>query len=71
MPPISDNWPDVQASLDVLEPEYAERVTSMLDFLQPHFTHIHSKLRHFSTPSVTRVPPHHRPLHLGPVLHGV
>lgn len=40
MPPISDNWPDVQASLDVLEPEYAERVTSMLDFLQPHFTHI-------------------------------
>lgn len=33
---ISDNWPDVTASLAVMEPEYADRVTSMVAFLRPH-----------------------------------
>lgn len=36
MPPISDNWPDVEASLDIMEPEYANRVTSMVNQLKPH-----------------------------------
>ncbi|KDR78302.1 hypothetical protein GALMADRAFT_119330 [Galerina marginata CBS 339.88] len=36
MPPISDNWPDVTASLEIMEPEYASRVTSMVHQLNPH-----------------------------------
>ena len=36
MPPcISDNWPDVAASLEIMEPEYADRVTSMVDQIKP------------------------------------
>jgi hypothetical protein len=36
MPPrISDNWPDVAASLEIMEPEYAHRITSIVDQLKP------------------------------------
>ncbi|GLB44217.1 putative phosphotransferase enzyme family protein [Lyophyllum shimeji] len=35
MPPISTAWPDVDASLAVLEPEYADRITSMVAFVTP------------------------------------
>jgi hypothetical protein len=45
MPPISDTWPDVDAYLASLEPEYADRVTSMVSFLQPHF----AKLETYAT----------------------
>ncbi|KAF8064019.1 phosphotransferase enzyme family-domain-containing protein [Lyophyllum atratum] len=40
MPPISTTWPDVCASLTVLEPEYADRITSMVALLRPRFTDI-------------------------------
>ncbi|KAG5644271.1 hypothetical protein DXG03_008756 [Asterophora parasitica] len=42
MPPISNAWPDVEASLNALEPEYADRITSMVAFLKPHFKAIES-----------------------------
>jgi len=32
---ISDNWPDVAASLEIMEPEYAHRITSLVDQLKP------------------------------------
>ena len=34
-PCISDNWPDVAASLEIMEPEYAHRITSLVDQLKP------------------------------------
>jgi len=37
MPPVSDTWPDVDAFLQSLEPELADRVTSMVSFLRPRF----------------------------------
>ncbi|KAF8225361.1 hypothetical protein L208DRAFT_1306591 [Tricholoma matsutake] len=40
MPPISDTWPDVDAFLSCLEPDYADRVTSMVAFLRPRFNEI-------------------------------
>src|ERR1700733_2319968 len=40
MSPISDTWPDVDSFLDCLEPEYADRVTSTVAFLQPRFHEI-------------------------------
>jgi hypothetical protein len=40
MAPISDTWPDVQLSLDILPPDYARRVTSLVDWLSPHFSNI-------------------------------
>lgn len=40
MPPISDSWPDVDASLNALEPDYADRITSMVASLQSRFTQI-------------------------------
>jgi len=45
MPPISDTWPDVDAYLASLEPEYADRVTSMVTFLRPRF----AKLETYAT----------------------
>ncbi|KAF8816895.1 hypothetical protein BYT27DRAFT_7205264 [Phlegmacium glaucopus] len=33
-PCISDNWPDVAASLEIMEPEYAHRITSLVDQLK-------------------------------------
>ncbi|KAF8970712.1 hypothetical protein BDZ97DRAFT_1790635 [Flammula alnicola] len=42
MPPISDNWPDVNASLEIMEPEYANRVISMVSQLKPHHSAIES-----------------------------
>ena len=32
---ISDNWPDVAASLEIMEPEYATRITSLVNQLKP------------------------------------
>ncbi|KAF5376121.1 hypothetical protein D9615_007672 [Tricholomella constricta] len=40
MLPISNAWPDVQASLKALEPEYADRITSMVASLRPRFNDI-------------------------------
>ncbi|PPQ83221.1 kinase [Psilocybe cyanescens] len=42
MAPISDNWPDVAASLDMMEPEYVNRVISMVEQLKPHHRSIES-----------------------------
>ncbi|KAG5652057.1 hypothetical protein H0H81_006454 [Sphagnurus paluster] len=42
MPPISNSWPDVNASLNALEPEYADRITSMVDFIRPRTADIES-----------------------------
>jgi len=42
MAPISDNWPDVQGSLGIMEPEYAMRITTMVDQLTPHRERIES-----------------------------
>ncbi|KAF8900125.1 hypothetical protein CPB84DRAFT_1680758 [Gymnopilus junonius] len=42
MSPISDIWPDVTASLEIMEPEYATRVTSMAEQLRPHHRAIES-----------------------------
>ena len=42
MSPISDNWPDIEASLEIMEPENATRITSMVDQLIPHRTKIES-----------------------------
>lgn len=36
MSPISHNWPDLHASLEIMEPEYAMRITSMAHQLAPH-----------------------------------
>jgi len=36
MPAISDNWPDITASLEIMEPDFADRITSMVDQLAPH-----------------------------------
>ncbi|KXN90430.1 hypothetical protein AN958_04299 [Leucoagaricus sp. SymC.cos] len=40
MAPISDTWPDVQLSLELLPPEFADRVTSLVQWLSPHFSDI-------------------------------
>ncbi|KAJ3480897.1 hypothetical protein NLJ89_g12253 [Agrocybe chaxingu] len=40
MAPISDNWPDVEASLEIMEPDFADRIISMVDQLQPHHPRI-------------------------------
>ncbi|KJA24933.1 hypothetical protein HYPSUDRAFT_65234 [Hypholoma sublateritium FD-334 SS-4] len=42
MAAISDNWPDTQASLEIMEPEYADRVTSMVEQIKPHHSRIES-----------------------------
>ncbi len=42
MAPISSNWPDTQASLEIMEPEYAHRVTSMVEQIKPHHSRIES-----------------------------
>ncbi|TFK36509.1 hypothetical protein BDQ12DRAFT_686532 [Crucibulum laeve] len=56
MAPISDNWPDVAASLEIMDPEYAARVTSMVSFLTPYFHHIEAY--------ATSLHPHHLPCRL-------
>ncbi|KAJ3561076.1 hypothetical protein NP233_g10417 [Leucocoprinus birnbaumii] len=40
MAPISDTWPDVQLSLELLPPEFVNRVTSLVEWLAPHFSNI-------------------------------
>ena len=35
-PCISDNWPDIAASLEIMEPEYAYRITCLVDQIKPH-----------------------------------
>jgi len=45
MSPISDNWPDVAASLEILEPEYANRVISTVEQLKPH----HRQVEEYAT----------------------
>ncbi|KAF5353383.1 hypothetical protein D9756_007843 [Leucocoprinus leucothites] len=40
MAPISDTWPDIQLSLDLLPTEFADRVTSLVEWLTPHFSDI-------------------------------
>src|SRR5258708_7578628 len=42
MTPISDNWPDVQGSLEIMEPEYRMRITTMVDQLTPYRKSIES-----------------------------
>lgn len=42
MSPISHNWPDTIASLENMEPEYADRVISMVDQIKPHHSRIES-----------------------------
>lgn len=39
-PCISENWPDVAASLEIMEPEYAHRITSLVDQLKPSHDNI-------------------------------
>lgn len=45
MAPISDTWPDVQLSLELLPPEFADRVTSLVEWLTPHFSNIETYVR--------------------------
>ncbi|KAF4611812.1 hypothetical protein D9613_003941 [Agrocybe pediades] len=45
MAPISDSWPDVTASLEILESEYAGRVTHTVDQLKPY----HGKIEEYAT----------------------
>ncbi|PPR02294.1 hypothetical protein CVT24_011633 [Panaeolus cyanescens] len=40
MPPISSNWPDVEASLEIMDPEFCDRITSMVNQLKPHYQRI-------------------------------
>lgn len=40
MAPLSDTWPDVQLSLEQLPLEFADRVTSLVEWLTPHFENI-------------------------------
>ncbi|KAF9449081.1 hypothetical protein P691DRAFT_813175 [Macrolepiota fuliginosa MF-IS2] len=40
MAPISNTWPDVQLSLELLPVEFADRVTSLVEWLTPHFANI-------------------------------
>lgn len=40
MAPISDTWPDVQLSLELLPPDFTDRVTSLVQWLTPHFSNI-------------------------------
>jgi len=40
MPPISDAWPDVAASLAALDHDYADRITAIVSVLQPRFKDI-------------------------------
>lgn len=42
MAPISDNWPNVQGSLAIMQPEDAIRITDMVDQLAPHRKNIES-----------------------------
>ncbi|KAF8154232.1 hypothetical protein B0H34DRAFT_800106 [Crassisporium funariophilum] len=56
MPAISDNWPDVVASLQVMEPEYADRITSMVKQLSPY----HERIESYAT----SLHPRHLPCHL-------
>jgi hypothetical protein len=42
MSPISDNWASVQGSLEIMEPEYAIRITDMVHQLTPHRSRIES-----------------------------
>src|SRR6266511_5603895 len=42
MSPISKNWPNIEASLEIMEPENATRITSLVDQLIPHRTKIES-----------------------------
>jgi len=42
MTPISVNWPDVQGSLQIMEPEYAMRITTMVNQLTPYRKRIES-----------------------------
>ncbi|KAF8999814.1 phosphotransferase enzyme family-domain-containing protein [Cyathus striatus] len=40
MAPVSTNWPDVESSLQLMDPDSAERVKSMVSFLRPRFPQI-------------------------------
>ncbi|KAF9484191.1 hypothetical protein BDN70DRAFT_872888 [Pholiota conissans] len=42
MAPISDNWPDTRASLEIMEEEYTSRIISMVNQLMPHYATIES-----------------------------
>ena len=54
--PISDIWPDVEASLEQLDDATAKRITSLHDHLLPYSTHI--------AEYATSLHPHHWPCRL-------